>query len=217
MGARHFWTDSETALLRERYPHEPTAALAAHFGLSLRQIEAKAVRLRLLKSRAYLDSPAANRLRRGDNVGAEYRFKPGFTPWNKGTKGLQLGGVATRFKPGRGRDGRAAAVYQPIGSEVTRDGYLYRKVTDEGPMHRRWKPVHVIVWEAANGAVPAGHVLAFRDGHAAHCVLENLELITRRQLMARNTVHNLPPALVEVIRLRSVLERKINRTERNHG
>lgn len=44
--------------------------------------------------------------------------------------------------------------------------------------------------------------------------LDNIECITRRELMARNTVHNLPAALKEVVQLSGVLKRQINKRKR---
>lgn len=50
-------------------------------------------------------------------------------------------------------------------------------------------------------------------------VLENIELITNAELMKRNTIHNLPEELVDVIRLTGRVKRKIkkidNGTEQN--
>jgi len=55
----------------------------------------------LTKSAAYLASPAACRLRKGDNVGAARRFRPGHVPANKGLRrpGWSTGRMAeTQFK-----------------------------------------------------------------------------------------------------------------------
>jgi hypothetical protein len=37
-----------------------------------------------------------------------------------------------------------------------------------------------------------------------------VELISRRELMARNTFHALPPPLAQMVQLRGVLNRQIN-------
>lgn len=126
-------------------------------------------------------------------------------PWNKGMKGLQTGGRETQFKPGS-----RPHTWKPIGSERTVDGYLQRKVTDTGYPPRDWQPVHVLLWVEHRGPVPAGHAVRFKDGDRTHIAIDNLELISRAQLMRRNTLHNLPPELVETIRARSALVRRIN-------
>ena len=51
---------------------------------------------------------------------------------------------------------------------------------------RTWKGKHKIIWEAANGPVPPGHVLIFADGNKLNVTLENLLLITRRELAVMN-------------------------------
>jgi hypothetical protein len=91
---------------------------------------------------------------------------------------------------------------------ISVDGYLEIKVA-EG-MHQ-WRLLHREIWKQNHGAYPdKGMALAFRDGNKLNCSIENLELITRRQLMDRNTVHNLPEEIKEVIRLNGVIRRKIH-------
>jgi hypothetical protein len=41
--------------------------------------------------------------------------------------------------------------------------------------------------------------------------LDRLELLTMRENMARNTVHNLPPEVASLVQLRGALVRRINR------
>lgn len=136
-------------------------------------------------------------------------FLPGKPAWNKGMKGISLGGEAGWFKPGH-RAGRAEELYQPIGTErISRDGYRQRKVNDDMPLHKRWRGVHLIEWEAVNGPLPEGRVITFRNGDKTDCRLENLVCIHRRELMQRNTVHNYPPELRQVIRLKGAISRRI--------
>lgn len=216
--ARHIWTPAQVAALVEAYPDYPTEILAQALGVTLRAAYAKAAGLGLKKSEAFLASDAACRLRRGDNVGAASRFSPGHQTWNKGMKGLCFeGSKATQFPPGH-RGGRAAEIYQPIGAErISKDGYLQRKINDDLPLQKRWRAVHLIVWEAENGPVPPGHAVVFRDGDKTHIALANLECITRCELMARNTIHRLPPEIKEVIIIKRSITRLIHQKEKAHG
>jgi hypothetical protein len=130
-------------MLRELYPHNPMAVLVATFDRQPSAIYKMAEKLGLKKSPEYLAGPHASRLRRGDEVGVEYRFKPGHPTWNKGMKGLDIGGKHTRFQPGRKPE--EALNYRPIGStRVAKDGYLERKVSDDPAVYpaRRWVAVH---------------------------------------------------------------------------
>lgn len=216
---RHRWTDREVAVLTKLYPDIATAKIAKRLGMSVERVYSKAAGLGLKKSDVYLDSPAACRLRRGDNVGAAYRFKPGQYAWNTGMKGLCIGGKETQFKPGH-RGGRALDVYQPVGAErISKDGYLQRKVNDDMPLQQRWRGVHILLWEEANGPLPAGHAIVFKDGNKKNIALDNFELVTRAELMRRNSYHNnYPKEVALAIQLRGALVRKINnRMKRKDG
>lgn len=45
--------------------------------------------------------------------------------------------------------------------------------------------LHHLVWQEANGPIPPGHKLAFRDGDHRNCALENLELLTNSEQVRR--------------------------------
>lgn len=207
------WTDADLAVLDRDYANTPTKDLADRLDRPINAVYRKAQLRGLKKSPAYLDSDAACRLHSGNNVGARGRFQKGLTPWNKGMKGWQAGGRSkeTQFRPGH-RRGRAAQIYQPIGAErITKDGYLQRKVNDDMPLQRRWRMVHHLVWEEHHGPIPTGHAVRFINGDKSDIRIDNLELISRRDLMARNTVHNLPKELAEVCQLKGAVTRQINK------
>lgn len=212
---RRFWTREEEQILRERYPDTPTEDLATLFGRNVRTVYAKASGLGLKKSPAYLASPAAGRLRKRDTRGLPTRFKPGMTPWNKGTN-YDAGGRSpeTRFKPGT-LNGRAKRLYRKIGSErICADGYLERKVTHRGVGSQRWKGVHLILWEEHHGPVPEGFAVCFVNGDKRDIRIENLELVSRQDLMRRNTIHRFPAELVSAIQLHNGLKRRIAKRSR---
>lgn len=215
---KRLWSAADDAELRRRYPDEPTAVLARDLRRTVVAVYGRARALGLEKSAAFLASPAACRLRRGDPVGAASRFPKGHIPANKGLRrpGWSVGRMReTQFAKGH-RRGRAAQLYQPIGAErVSADGYLQVKVNDDLPLQRRWRAVHVGLWESAHGAVPPGHAVTFRNGDKSDIRLENLVLMTRGELMARNTVHNLPAPLVATVQALGALTRAIRRRARD--
>lgn len=218
---RRTWTTTDDALLRERYPHEPTAALARALHRTNTSVYQRAHHLGVRKRAAYLASPAAWRFRRGAPVGVEHRFQPGQVPHNQGLRhppGWAPGRMAdTQFKPGQ-LSGRAEALLAPVGTEVIDPGgYRKRKVRADampGQSRQNWAFVHVLVWEAAHGPVPAGHAVVFRNGNKADIRIGNLELITRAELMRRNTVHRFPPELKSAIRAVSKLNKTIRQKSR---
>ncbi len=216
---RRFWSTAEIAALMRRYPNEPTAVIASDLGRRLSAVNAYAGKLGLKKSATYLESPAACRLRRGDNIGAPYRFPKGNVPFNKGLRrpGWSPGRMKeTQFRKGE-RRGVAVALYKPIGTErISKDGYLERKVNDGLPLQARWRAVHLLVWEAANGPLPKGHAVTFLNRDRRDVRLENLGLITRVELMRRNTVHNLPAPLAATVQLLGALKRQIRKRTKAH-
>lgn len=213
------WRPAEEAQLRAQYPHMSTRVIAAMLDMPIGRVHAKANKLGLFKSTEYLASPAACRLRRGDQVGKPHRFPKGHVPANKGLR--RPGWFAGRMKETQFRkgqvNGQAAIILMPIGSTRLVDGYVYIKVAavQNVPYTVNWKPLHVLEWERVNGPVPKAHALRFINGDREDIRLENIECVSRAELMRRNTIHNMPKPLKDVIHLRGALERQIRRKERN--
>lgn len=113
------------------------------------------------------------------NTGYEpTQFKKGCIPWNKGTKGVMTGGKQTQFKKGQ-----KPWNYKPVGTErINADGYVEIKIADP----KTWKGKHLIIWESVHGPIPKGNVLIFADGDKLNVTLDNLMLISRRQLAIMN-------------------------------
>lgn len=216
---RRCWSSSEDALVRERYADTPTKELARMLGRTERAVYMRADQFGLRKSAAYLAGPTSGRLRRGSHpASVRHRFKRGMVPWNRGVTGY-MGANRTSFR--KGRPPQEARNYRPIGAErISKDGYLERKVSDDQSIApaRRWRGVHVLVWEAANCPVPPGFAVAFKPGRrsavAAEITLDALELVSRAELMRRNTLHRFPKEIAHAIQLRAALNRQINRRVR---
>lgn len=210
------WTAEDDALLRRLYPSTPTGEVAKALGRSLTTVYQRAYTVGLSKSAEYLNSPAACRL---DGVkGASTRFQKGQRSWNKGLH-YQPGGRVkeTQFKKGE-INGRARQLVQPLGAyRVNADGYLDRKVREDGPPQYRWTAVHRLVWIEAHGPVPDGYVVCFKAGRRStvleEITIDALELVSRVDLMKRNTVHNLPKEIAQLVQLRGALVRQINKRE----
>lgn len=106
------------------------------------------------------------------------QFSKGHIPWSKGMKGVNFGGKKTQF-----RQGQKPWNYKPVGSErINVDGYTEIKIADPS----KWRFKHVVIWEAANGPVPKGHVLIFADRNQQNIALENLLLVSRSELGVMN-------------------------------
>ncbi len=102
-------------------------------------------------------------------TGRTGRFEKGHEPWTKGRKlGSHPGSLATQFPPGQKPHNA-----RPIGYEkLNGDGYVLICVDRPNPFtgartHMAFK--HKELWIAANGPIPAGHVLKCLDGDKTNC------------------------------------------------
>lgn len=126
--------------------------------------------------------------RNGWLTGRTGTFAKGQEPLNKGKKcapgqgGNHPNARRTQFAKGE-RRGVAVKLYKPIGTErVTEDGYRERKTHDGMPLQSRWRLIHLIEWEEANGPIPEGHCLKCLSGDKTDTSPSNWELIPRALL-----------------------------------
>lgn len=211
--SRHVWTPEMVDRLRAMYPQHSAAECAAAIGLTVSQVHAKANSIGLRKSREWIAAHARAVNSLPGHGGRDTRFKPGQPSWNKGRPHPSTGRtVETQFKPGH-----KPHTWLPVGTERVRsDGYLERKVRDTGVTRVDFVPVHRLVWIEHHGEIPRGCSIVFRDGDQRNFDIENLECVTRAEIMRRNTIHNYPKPIAELVHLRGVLTRQINkRSESN--
>lgn len=207
---RKLWTEDELVTLRELYPYMRSHDIAERIGCTRSQVLCKASRLGLKKTREAIASMARMAMDDPEHPGRQHQFHKGLEPWNKGAH-YEAGGrsVETQFKKGN-----APINWLPIGSERERaDGYLERKLTDTGVTRRDFVCVHHIVWREAGREIPAGHVLVFKDGNKRNFALDNLELVTRADLMRRNSAHNHGPEIFKLHQLQGAITRQINKRQ----
>lgn len=189
------WSAQDDADMRRLYPHNDINTLVKLFGRSIGAITNKAYRLGLQKAADYQQPRYGT-------------FQKGMTPWNKGKPHNSPGTEKSRFKKGHRPHN-----HQPIGHErINRDGYLERKVRDAEHSKDNFESVHNIIWREHHGPIPDSHAVVFRDGNKRNLTIDNLELVSRAELMKRNSYHtNYPPEIARLIQLRGALNRKINR------
>lgn len=195
------WSSQELEYLRKHYPDTNNADLARELNRTATSVMQCAIKLKLRKSERFRASPESG------------RRQPGQTPWNKG-KTYQPGGrsVEARFRKGHTRN-----VIHPVGAtRVNKDGYVEIKTGDEPFRVRQWEHYHRLVWMRHHGPIPKGCVVVFKPGkhttNPEEIVIENLEMITRAELMERNTVHRYPAelrgAMIQIGRMRERLNEK---------
>ncbi len=205
--ARQFWTDEDKQLLAKFHPDTSNADLAVMFSRKKDAIESMAHAMRLKKTQAYKRALAEKN--RFYEAGAANRFKKGQTSWNKGRKGYLSEPQAMALIPTQFKKGNQPLNTLPVGT-VTVDSYGCKKIKLGEP--NVWQFLHRHVYEAEHGPIPKGHALIFRDGNKLNCALDNLQLLTRAELMARNSIQNYPLELQQAIRAVNKLKTTIRET-----
>ena len=212
---RQYWGEVEVVMLKQHFADTSTEVLAQFYGRPASAVLSKAHALGLHKSRELRARMAREATADPSHPSHRSRFQKGAVPANKGLR--RPGWSAGNMKATQFAKGNKPHTWVPVGSlRITFDGLLCRKLNElPGPSKMRWFPVHRLVWEAVHGPVPAEHVVAFKPGRRttveAEITLDAVELLTRAQIMARNTIHNLPRELASLMQLRGALNRQINK------
>lgn len=162
----HFYTEEECQFLRDNIKGTPYNQMAEMFNekfgtnVGVTALKGKISKLKLKN-------------------GLNGCFEPNRTPWNKGKNFIAGGRSAeTRFK--KGQD---PINWKPVGSErVSKDGYIEIKVSEPS----EWMLKHRKVWEEANGEIPKGSIVVFKDSDRTNISLDNLALITRKENAVMN-------------------------------
>lgn len=205
------WRPLEKARLRALYSNTRTSEIAEILQRSVISVHAQAYKMGLKKTPEHIKKLLKVEAAKLQVAGAAHRFRKGIVPANKGLRrpGYAPGRMAeTWFKKGQWPGGHKPRV--PIGATRTNsEGYLDRKIRDTGYPPRDWRAVHLLLWEEVNGPLPRGYTVTFKDGNRKNVEFANLELISRAELMRRNTIHRYPPELKDVMRITGRLRKKI--------
>ena len=192
----------------KRYPFESTALIAQELGITISQVYNIAWKYKIHKDMNYLKTAASGRYKAGMRSGEAFQFKPGHTPYNKGKK--MPAETYEKVKKAMFKQGHKPHNTKPEGTinlraDKTGRFYQYIKIKDS-----HWELLQRHVWTQANGEIPAGSVVIFLDGNYLNCDISNLQVISRRENMARNTIQRYPAELQEVMKLTCKLKRKTN-------
>lgn len=107
------------------------------------------------------------------------KFKTGSTPFNKGLKGV----CAKGSEKGWFKKGTIPPNHREVGSErITVDGYTEVKVAEPN----KWRLKQQLTWEKHNGPIKKGYVVVFGDSNQSNFDINNLILVSRRQLLILN-------------------------------
>ena len=130
------------------------------------------------------------------------RFEKGFTPWNKGLKGVN-GESKSRFKKGH-----TGFRTREIGEErIDTEGYLYVKVSDTGIKSQRWKLKHRLIYAQHYGEITSETIIRFYDNDKQNMNIENLYAVTKAEnavlnrLKFANEPIELKPTIFAMVRM----------------
>ena len=199
------WTEEENQLLQKHYSSNNSLFLQNMLNRTARSIYHHALQLGLKKDKGYLQSKACGRIIKGDARTFFNRFPKGNKPWNKGLKGLDIGGKETRFKKGQ----RPATAHE-INTVIIRqfkDDPPYKFICVEGS---RAKLYHRYLWEQKKGKIPAGFILACKTADTLNADPDNWEMISRAENMLRKSMHRYPLELQTTLRTISKIKKVIN-------
>lgn len=186
---RKIWTHAELARLRALYPDTPMPELRALFNADDTQIYYKATGMGLRRSVSFLRTAAACALARPEHAAA-----------------VQTNRV--------GRDRREQNLL-PMGTErVTALGVRVRRVATTGNRATDWRPVYELAFIARYGPIPDGYVLRVTNGDYQADSADHVQLISRADVLAGNSITNHPPEVRSALRTLGHLKRAIKgRTE----
>jgi Mor family transcriptional regulator len=193
MGKR--WTQSDIETLTELYPNTSTQELCKLLDRKISGVYGQVCKMQLKKSPEYLKEHVHT-----IKPSVQHQFVKGHKVWNKGVKlGEGFGGKATQFSKGHKPHN-----WKPEGSIRTNvDGYKEIKVG------KKYVLLHRHIYVAQVGEIQNDEVIRFKDGNKSNLDLNNLEKISREEHAIRNSVHNLPEQLKEVVKLKRTITKLI--------
>jgi hypothetical protein len=201
----------------ELYPYTDTKEIVEKYGVSIIKVYNLASYHGVKKNQEYLDNWKLSGRGQIINHGAKHRFPKGHKPHNKGRKLSEYTDQAsiekikkTSFK--KGNEPHNTKHDGAISLRCDKSGikYYYYRVSKA-----KWIPYHHKIWMDANGKVPKGHIVVFKDKNSLNCKLENLEMITYAENMNRNTFQRYPNELKQTIKTIIKLKKIINGKEQN--
>lgn len=201
-------------IIRQRFPHERTQGIADDLGLTYSQVAKRAFTMGLKKTLEFKRSELSGR-QNLINGGKKFRFTPGHTPFNKGKE--MPTEIYEKVKATMFKKGNRPYNWKPDGSIVERKDtdlsgrvYLYYKISDS-----KWILYHNKVWIDHNGPIPKGSLIRFIDGNTRNCDITNLEMVSMKDNMERNSIQRFPQEIQQIIKLTSKLNKKINGKKQN--
>ena len=190
-------------IIKQRYPFEPTKKIADDLNLTESQVYNRAFAMGIKKDPVYLRS---TQFPAGYLGGKATQFKKGQIPPNKGQKMSKE--VFEKVAPTMFKKGSVPSNTQPVGTINKRQDtngkfYSYIKVANQN-----WQLLNRYLWEQNFGKIPPGMIVIFKDNNEDNFEISNLELISKKENMLRNTMHQYPLEIKQILILKNKLIKK---------
>ena len=191
------WNEEEIDYLVKTFPYTNTKTIAEKLGKHLRAVYSMAYKHKLHKDNEYLETTLKIICREASKNNTATQWKKGHEPINKGkrwdefmSKEGQQQSFKTTFKAGH------------LPHNTKSDGEITIRIDKRGVKNKfirvslsKWIPLSHYNWMQANGPIPKGHCIIFRDKNTLNAELNNLELITQAENCRRNSIMRYPPEL----------------------
>lgn len=195
------WTNDELCYIKKNYCNKYTIEIATKLNRSVRSVYQAANTLGLKKTKEFMQIALERESQKLKIVGTNTRFKPGHSTYNKGqkmSKEVYEAVKVSMFKKGNEPHNMKYDGHERI---CAKDGYVYIRITKG-----KYVLKHRLVWEQHNGPIPKGHIIIFKDKNKLNLNIDNLQMVTLRENMLRNTLTKYPKELQQLIKLNNKLK-----------
>ena len=180
------WDTQEDKFMMLYYANTLTKDIAKKINRSIDAVYKRADVLGLRKSNTFLESSKSGRFDTATAVAYNNKFKKGYIPPNT----INVGGIKLVSSNGK--------------------YYKYIKLSTS-----YWMPLSHYNWEKINGKIPNENIILFKDKDTMNCEVSNLECISKKENMARNTISNYPSELLPIIHLNKQIKKQLKNYEHN--
>jgi hypothetical protein len=211
---RIVWTEQKKERLKSLYADNRSADIADMLGVKLSAVYNMAFKLGLKKNIEVLRQLSIANADHPAKIAT--RFEVGNVSWNYNLKGDRFKKRMPKESYKRMQQTHFAKNHKPMNTKpvgtISLRGkskakpYLYIKIADSN-----WQLLQRHVWEQHFGPIPKGHVVVFKDGDFKNCNINNLEVISKKENMARNSIMNYPPEVREVLVITRSIKIKIKK------
>ncbi len=203
--AKYLWTDSDKATLLKLYGKISKEKIGAQLGKPSWEVRSMAKQLGLKMTELWWTPEQEEQVRElYPTLGADCLAK---------IMGRTAAAISMRAHLLKGgKHNKKTKNKMSIGDErLNSHGLLVRKMMNTGNQWRDWKRVDVIEWEAINGPVPPGKVLARVNPYLPRSP-NNMALFSKEELSAHFTGMHAPPEMRELMSLKRQILRALKKT-----